>query len=332
MNLVADIVTHVNIIQMFCNFGRKGVFVLIAIFLICLAVTVTTFSRIFAPHSPSLSLHNADSVSVPCLQQKTVLRTRFPDALIIGVRKGGTRALINFLSTHPRVVKAKGEVHFFDKADKFNRGINYYLSQLPPVQDGSILLEKTPAYFITPTAPDAIHLFHPGVKLILIVRDPVDRIVSSYAQLLEKHVQKGESYPDLPDMIYLEDGSVNLSHSMVQTSLYSRHLRNWLKVFPREQVHIVDGDSFARNPYSAMKDMEEFLQLETFFTKDSFHYNASKGFYCVQVGQELECLGSGKGREHPEVEERVIKDLRKVFAPYNEEFEKMTGLSFGWST
>lgn len=329
---------------MSCSLGRKGVFVLIAIFFIPLAVVLTT-SHIFAPQSPleglptagkgippSLSLHNSNSVSVSCPRQRTVLRTRFPDALIIGVRKGGTRALINFLSTHPGVVRPKGEVHFFDKEDNLNRGINYYLSQLPPVPDGSILIEKTPAYFVTPTAPDTIHLFHPSIKLILIVRDPVERIVSSYAQLREKHVQSGEPHPDLPDMIYLEDGSVNLSHSMVQTSMYSRHLQRWLKVFPREQIHIVDGDSFSRNPYSAMKGVEEFLQLEAFFTEDSFQYNATKGFYCIQVGHELECLGSGKGREHPEVEERVIKDLRIVFAPYNEEFEKMTGLSFGWST
>lgn len=329
---------------MSCSFGRKGVFVLfIIIFLIFLTVILTT-SRIFAPHSPSeglptackgippsLSLHNSDSVSVPCPQQRTVLRTRFPDALIIGVRKGGTRALINFLSTHPKVVRAKGEVHFFDKEYHLNRGINYYLSQLPPVPDGSVLIEKTPAYFVTPTAPDAIHLFHPGIKLILMVRDPVERIVSSYAQFLEKHVQNGKPYPDLPDMIYLEDGSVNLSNSMVQTSMYSRHLQRWLKIFPREQIHIVDGDSFARNPYSVIKGVEEFLQLAAFFTVDSFQYNATKGFYCIQVGQELECLGSNKGRAHPEVEERVIKDLRKVFVPYNKDFEKMTGLSFGWT-
>lgn len=261
-----------------------------------------------------------------------MLHTRFPDVLIIGVRKGGTRALINFLSTHPKVVKARGEAHFFDKEDNLRRGINYYLSLLPPVPDGSMLVEKTPAYYVTPTAPDTIHSFQPDVKLILIVRDPVDRIVSSYAQLHEKHVRMGNSYQDLPDVLYLADGSGNLSNSMVRGSMYSKHLQNWLKVFLREQIYIVDGDSFVKDPYSVLKGVEEFLQLDSFFTEDFFLYNATKGFYCVQVDEEVECLGSGKGREHPEVEERVIKDLRKVFAPYNKEFEKLTGQTFGWHT
>ena len=328
---------------MSCSYRRKGAHALIIIVLIFSLAIVLPASRIFTAHSPSVvtsksdtssPLHNSNDHSVPvsCPQHKTVLRTRFPDVLIIGVRKGGTRALINFIAAHPKVVKARAEAHFFDKEENLKRGINYYLSLLPPVPDGSILVEKTPAYFVTPTAPRTIHLFHPAVKLILIVRDPVDRIVSSYAQLHEKNIQMGKSYRDLPDVLYSADGSVNLSNSMVQGSMYSKHLRNWLKVFPREQIYIVDGDSFVKDPYSVLKGVETFLQLESFFTEDSFPYNETKGFYCVKVDGELECLGSGKGREHPKVQERVINDLREAFAPYNREFEKLTGQVFGWSS
>lgn len=75
---------------------------------------------------------------------------RLPQAIIIGVRKCGTRALLEMLYLHPRVQKAAGEVHFFDRDENYNRGLEWYRMKMPHSYHGQITIEKSPSYFVTP--------------------------------------------------------------------------------------------------------------------------------------------------------------------------------------
>merc|ERR1719357_1749285 len=63
---------------------------------------------------------------------------KLPSCIIIGVRKGGTRALLEMLSLHPVVRMAAQEVHFFDNATNYARGYPWYLSQMPPLTGGQL--------------------------------------------------------------------------------------------------------------------------------------------------------------------------------------------------
>ena len=115
------------------------------------------------------------------LQQKSLLPSRkLPDALIIGVKKGGTRALLEFIRLHPDVRAAGSEVHFFDK--HYSRGFKWYRSCMPATLEGQITMEKTPSYFITKEVPKRVHAMNPLTKLVVVVRDPVTRAVSDYTQ------------------------------------------------------------------------------------------------------------------------------------------------------
>lgn len=70
--------------------------------------------------------------------------------LIIGVRKCGTRALLEMLYLHPRIQKAAGEVHFFDRDENYLRGLEWYRKKMPHSFRGQITIEKSPSYFVTP--------------------------------------------------------------------------------------------------------------------------------------------------------------------------------------
>lgn len=110
---------------------------------------------------------------------------RLPTALIIGVKKSGTRALLEFIRIHPEVRASGCEVHFFDR--HYNKGLRWYRRRMPPVtQDGQITMEKTPSYFITREVPKRIYNMNPKTKLLLVVRDPVTRAVSDYTQAITK--------------------------------------------------------------------------------------------------------------------------------------------------
>lgn len=81
---------------------------------------------------------------------------RLPQALIIGVRKCGTRALLEMLFLHPQVQKAAGEVHFFDRDDNYRKGLEWYRKKMPHSFKGQITIEKSPSYFVTPEVSSGI--------------------------------------------------------------------------------------------------------------------------------------------------------------------------------
>ncbi|XP_028894288.2 uncharacterized protein LOC105209397 [Zeugodacus cucurbitae] len=108
---------------------------------------------------------------------------RLPQALIIGVRKCGTRALLEMLYLHPRIQKAGGEVHFFDRDENYMKGLEWYRKKMPHSFRGQITIEKSPSYFVSPEVPERVRAMNASIKLLLIVREPVTRAISDYTQL-----------------------------------------------------------------------------------------------------------------------------------------------------
>ena len=125
---------------------------------------------------------------------------RPPDVVIIGVKKGGTRALLEMLKLHPQVVSPVGEVHFYDK--NYKRGTDWYLSRMPSATQQQLIVEKTPSYFVTPNAPLKMSAVNPDTRIVLVVRDPVTRLVSDFVQL-----RKGTG--DFDRFVLSPDGQVS---------------------------------------------------------------------------------------------------------------------------
>lgn len=72
------------------------------------------------------------------------------------MKKGGTRALLEFVRVHPDVRAAGNEVHFFDK--NYMKGFQWYRERMPATLEGQLTIEKTPSYFITKEAPRRVSL------------------------------------------------------------------------------------------------------------------------------------------------------------------------------
>uniref|UniRef100_A0A914PI17 Sulfotransferase domain-containing protein n=1 Tax=Panagrolaimus davidi TaxID=227884 RepID=A0A914PI17_9BILA len=110
-------------------------------------------------------------------------RRRLPDALIIGVRKGGTRALLDAMALHPQIKAARREVHFFDQNETYSLGIEWYRQQMPFSHSGQLTIEKTPAYFASSITPSRVYQLNKNMKIIIILRDPVIRTISDFTQV-----------------------------------------------------------------------------------------------------------------------------------------------------
>lgn len=97
------------------------------------------------------------------LQQQGIKPVRnLPDALIIGVKKGGTRALLEFIRLHPDVRASGCEVHYFDR--HYSKGLQWYRHRMPYTIEGQLTMEKTPSYFVTKGVPHRVHKMNPKTK------------------------------------------------------------------------------------------------------------------------------------------------------------------------
>ncbi|KAF6722380.1 Heparan sulfate glucosamine 3-O-sulfotransferase 2 [Oryzias melastigma] len=254
---------------------------------------------------------------------------RLPQALIIGVKKGGTRALLEFLRLHPDIRALGSEPHFFDR--HYARGLDWYRSMMPKALGGQIVIEKTPRYFVTVDTPARVHAMSQDIKLIVVVRDPVTRAISDYTQIISKT-------PDIPSFERLAfknhtTGQIDSQWSPLWIGLYAQHMERWLAWFPRAQIHLVSGERLISDPAGELRKVQDFLGLQRIVTDKHFYFNKTKGFPCLKKPEgssKPHCLGKTKGRTHVSIDPVVIQKLRAFYKPHNQRFYQMAGQDFGW--
>ncbi|XP_053194331.1 heparan sulfate glucosamine 3-O-sulfotransferase 4 [Scomber japonicus] len=254
---------------------------------------------------------------------------KLPQAIIIGVKKGGTRALLEALRVHPDVRAVGNEPHFFDR--NYEKGLDWYRDLMPSTLEGQITMEKTPSYFVTNHAPKRIHTMARDIKLIIVVRNPVTRAISDYTQTLSKK-------PEIPTFEVLAFknrtlGLIDASWSALRIGIYALHLESWMQYFPLSQMHFVSGERLIVDPAGEMAKVQDFLGLKRIVTDKHFYFNKTKGFPCLKKPEDSStprCLGKSKGRTHPKIDPDVIRRLHKFYKPFNMMFYQMTGQNFEW--
>ncbi|XP_040296541.1 LOW QUALITY PROTEIN: heparan sulfate glucosamine 3-O-sulfotransferase 6 [Bufo bufo] len=266
-------------------------------------------------HSPS-----------PTLAHSSLGSKKFPQAIIVGVKKGGTRALLEFLRIHPEVRAMGAEPHFFDRC--YDKGLEWYRNLMPRTLDGQITMEKTPSYFVTPEAPRRIYNMSKDTKLIVVVRNPVTRAISDYTQTLSKT-------PSLPTFQALafktSMGTIDTTWSAIRIGIYAKHLENWLQYFPLSKFLFVSGEKLVSDPAKEMGRVQDFLGLKRVITDKHFYFNKTKGFPCLKKPEgsgKPRCLGKSKGRPHPDIDKILLSRLKEFYRPNNMKFYQMTGHNF----
>ncbi|XP_023672294.1 heparan sulfate glucosamine 3-O-sulfotransferase 2 isoform X1 [Paramormyrops kingsleyae] len=254
---------------------------------------------------------------------------KLPNALIVGVKKGGTRAVLEFIRIHPDVRAVGTEPHFFDR--NYDRGLDWYRGLMPRTLDSQITMEKTPSYFVTLEAPRRISSMSRDTKLIVVVRNPVTRAISDYTQTLSKK-------PDIPsfeDLAFKNRslGTVDTSWNAIRIGLYTLHLENWLQYFRLSQMHFVSGERLITDPAGELGRVQDFLGLKRIVTDKHFYFNKTKGFPCLKKPESSSsprCLGKSKGRPHVQIDQDIIEQLHDFYRPYNIKFYETVGHDFRW--
>ncbi|KAM6916044.1 heparan sulfate (glucosamine) 3-O-sulfotransferase 1-like1 [Xenentodon cancila] len=254
---------------------------------------------------------------------------QIPRSIIIGVRKGGTRALLEMLDIHPEVAAAATEVHFFDWDENYAKGLGWYRDLMPYSYPHQITIEKTPGYFTSALAPERICAMNSSIKLLLILRDPAERVISDYTQVYFNRLENHKPVQAIENLL-VRNGALNIRYKAIQRSLYDIHMRNWLHHFPLDQIHIVDGDALIHDPLPELQKVEHFLNLTPRIVSSNFYFNQTKGFYCIRSDGRERCLHESKGRPHPTVNSTVLQQLRSYLQEHNRTFFRLVKRTFNW--
>ena len=249
-----------------------------------------------------------------------------PGFLIIGGQKCGTTSLYNYLIQHPSLIAAsKKEIHFF--STHYQKGYEWYKGHFPEKKDSrkktdAITGEATPYYIFHPHSPARIRKTLPNVKLIVMLRDPVERAFSHYNHHVKFKVEplpfvkaikaeperlKGELDKMVQDESY---NSYNLQmFSYLARGVYIDQIKRWLEYFPKEQFLILQSEDFFRDPAGNFVKTLQFLGLPEYKLMSYEKFNASQYSFMDKSMREY---------------------LINYFRPYNESLYELLELDFGW--
>lgn len=248
-----------------------------------------------------------------------------PDYLIIGTQRGGTTSLYEHLVRHPRIPRAlTKEVRFFDVG--FDRGLTWYRSHFPTqmykwarerLGQNIVVGEATPDYMFDPRVPARVARVVPDVKLLVLLRDPVDRAYSHYwhqvsrgfeqlpfDEAVQREMHRARKYGEDPP------GSFERHHhSYLARGIYADQLNSWMDVFPRDRFFIEASENLFKDPASVVSTLFHFLGLPDY----------QHGAFPV-----LNANSSGR------MQASTHDDLVAYFTPHNERLYEILGRDLGW--
>lgn len=191
---------------------------------------------------------------------------RLPTFIIAGAQKSGTTTLHHYLSMHDAVYvpPRPQELHFFDIEGNFKKGIEWYKGHFVGVKKEHIAIGQTsPFYIYESKAASRIARLLPGVRLIFILRNPVDRAYSHYWHQLRKGRETltfEEALAQEPTRI-AQGFHERRYFSYADRGRYARQLERYLRYFPREQLLVLLTEDLAQGPAGVIDKCCDFLHI-----------------------------------------------------------------------
>lgn len=270
------------------------------------------------------------------VNRPTARARMLPTFLIAGAGRSGTTTMYATLSQHPAVahplLRWTKEVHFFD--NKYDRGLAWYQCHFPlrarvarAAHEAGAgephAFESGVSYMFHPLAPERIKRDLPGVKLLVMLRDPVERAFSSHANAVSKHCElepferaielessrlSGErehilADPSYPSFSYRQ-------HAYRTRGEYIDQIERLEELFGRDSIHVVDSAAFFADPTPWYAGVLKFLGLPEAGNPDFKQLNS-------------------RARPAP-MPDSVRKSLREHYHPYDERLVKWLGWEPTW--
>ncbi len=246
------------------------------------------------------------------------------DFLILGSQKCGAEALFGYLENHLQIIKeGTKQIHFFEL--NFDRGVDWYSKQLmrSVAGDKVLLGERTPYYIYHPLVAQRVYKCFPDVKLIVMLRNPVQRAWLHYnlevaigCEKLEFEkaiASEGDRLKGEVEKIRSDEGYYSFNHqhySYVSRGIYVDQIKNWLDYFPREQLLFLKYEDFQANPAKVFSRVVDFLDISVIAVSE-YEINSAE--------------------DYSKMPEAIEQELSDYFKPYNQELSDLLKEDFSWS-
>lgn len=281
----------------------------------------------------TLKVWNRTRTRLPFREASSALRM-LPDFIIIGGQRCGSTSLYRSLTSHPGILSARiKEVHFFDLA--YQRGLPWYQANFPLSASAKIQQmfrggeqpyltgEASPYYLFHPLVPARVKAALPQVKLIALLRNPIDRAYSHYQHYIAAGFEQlsfEEAIEREPERLrgeeekLLQDGNYcSYNHQMysyLARGRYTEQLQRWWRHFPREQILLITSEEFSENPSAVSRRALEFLGTCEPDRESAMNEKYHAKPYTAPMNPETR------------------RSLQEYFAPYNQELYELTGIQF----
>ncbi len=190
------------------------------------------------------------------------------DFLIVGTQKGGTSALAKFMAQHPNIfIPEQKELHFFDNEKIFKESsVDYeqYHKYFRTNKQQTLFGEATPVYMYWKAAAKRIYDYNPDIKLIFILRNPVDRAYSHYQMQVSRNKERLSFHSALffePIRQLLSKTKQNRGYSYADRGFYSKSIKRMKRFFPKEQMLFLRTDDLFIHHKETLSKVFKFLGL-----------------------------------------------------------------------
>lgn len=279
--------------------------------------------------------------------------------MIGGAQKAGTTSLKNYLGQHPDLqTHHHKEFAFFVDETAFKDGYaTAKRKYFHPPKANAQLLAKSAGLYINEKALIRLKEHNPDCKVVIILRNPVERTYSSY--LMEKNYGAiTEPFEIISDIINNADQNDWRYEFFIGMSLYSKKLELIYKYFSKENVRIVRFEDLASDPKSVCTSIFNWMGVDANFIPDtSVRHNVTTvtrsqtygkillrmlsnssplkkaarallpGKMDYKVGEAMRKINH-TGKKYDPIGKKTMKELLEFFRPYNEELSRMTGTDF----
>jgi hypothetical protein len=271
------------------------------------------------------------------------LAGRLPNFLIVGAMKSGTTSLARYLGAHPQAyLVPEKEVYFFERTDLWARGIDWYEERFAGAAAELAVGEASPSYMFYRRAVERMASVVPDARLIVMLREPVERAYSHYLHWrFDKVIERRSFERAVEDEIAegerpaLEYGPGEVPCDYLARSRYLPQLQHLCEHFPRESVLVILLEDLERAPEETFSQVCGFLGIDSSILPGNVGtvFNAHHQFRPVWLWRlsvdrnlwrwvpkrmRLRLVhGMARAVPHPPLDDRVRMRLREHFADHN---------------